>query len=287
MKGDLIFQHYLVVFLDILGQRGALRKVKDLPRSDAEMKKFLPLIKESLGRVLQLRDSFKNYFDGISTHTPDVMLVAPENREEFLASQKTDILFYGLSDALIIAVPLMIDDENCTAINGVYAAFTATCGIGLLFLSLGIPVRAGLDVGVATQIDEKEIYGPALERAYWLESKLAEYPRFLVGMELIAYLQCVERQEAKTRLGLIAKSMATYCRNMLITDGDGRIMLDFLGKKVKEAAADVSLDKHIESAWRFVDTQYTRFVNEEDDLMASRYFRLRKYFEARKAIWGI
>jgi len=74
----------------------------------------------------------------------------------------------------------MSNDENCPAVNGIYSAFVATCGIGLLSLSVKVPMRAGLDVGVATKIDDNEIYGPGLERAFYLESQLAEYPRFIV-----------------------------------------------------------------------------------------------------------
>jgi len=104
------------------------------------------------------------------------------------------------------------DDENCTAINGIYSAFVATCGIGLLSLSLQVPMRAGLDVGVATQIDHNEIYGPGLERAFYIENQLAEYPRFLVGKELINYLIWVENQKCETRIGQVAKRMAQFCR---------------------------------------------------------------------------
>ena len=40
-----------------------------------------------------------------------------------------------MSDSGIIAVPLMNNDDNCKAINGVYSAFTVTSGIGLMALS--------------------------------------------------------------------------------------------------------------------------------------------------------
>lgn len=82
----------------------------------------------------------------------------------------------------------MSTDENCTAMNGVHSAFIATSGLGLMALSAKIPIRAGLDVGIATQIDDKEVYGPALEKAVYLEAQLAEYPRFFAGNELINYL---------------------------------------------------------------------------------------------------
>lgn len=287
MNDSLLFQHYLVVFFDHLGQRDKLRKVSDLPTTEPEKQDFIEIMKESVGRVLNIRDSFKKYFDTANSYTPNSNLVPPEHRKEFLASQKVDLSFYGISDAVIIAVPLMSSDENCTAINGVYSTFIATCGIGLLSLSIQVAMRVGLDVGVATKIDTNEIYGPALERAFYLESKLAEYPRFLVGKELINYLLWVENQECKTKIGHVAKGLAKHCREMIVQDSDGRFMLDFLGSKVKEPAGDVIEKELISSALEFVTSQYVKYSKENNEKLASRYYRLLRYFHSRKSVWGL
>ena len=181
----------------------------------------------------------------------------------------------------------MSNDDNCTAINGVYSALVATCGIGFISLAATIVLRAGLDIGIGTQIEGKEIYGPALERAYYIESNLAEYPRFVVGTELINYLLWVENQQCKTRLGEVAKGMAKFCKEMIIRDTDGRFMLDFMGEKSKETA-DNSIDIEVVKLARdFVVSQHQKYVNAENDKLSSRYFRLLKYFNSRKRIWGV
>jgi hypothetical protein len=148
-------------------------------------------------------------------------------------------------------------------------------------------MRAGLDVGVATQIDDDEIYGPALERAYYLESNLAEYPRYLVGKELVNYLLVVENQKCKTRIGQVAKGMAKYCREMIIQDSDGRFMLDFLGEKIKEMSDNVVGQEIIISASEFVLSQVKKYTENDNAKMAARYYRLLRYFNSRKSIWGI
>jgi hypothetical protein len=288
MQDKFLFQHYLVVFFDHLGQREKLRKLTGIPISEDEKQKFIEITKESVGRVLNIRDLFKNYFNSASSYMPDVTLVPPECRDEFLASQKKAVVsFYGISDAMIIAVPLMSVDENCAAINGIIDALVATCGIGLLSLSIHVPMRAGLDVGVATQIDDNEIYGPALESVFYLESKLAEYPRSLVGKELVNYLLWVERQTSETRIGLVAKGAAKFCREMIIQDTDGRYMLDFLGSKIKEASDGVIDQKLVADAFEFVISQYTKYSKEENETLTSRYYRLLWYFHSRKNIWGL
>ncbi|MBW2026939.1 MAG: hypothetical protein JRI90_16590 [Deltaproteobacteria bacterium] len=286
-NSDLLFTDYLVVFFDLMGQREALRKITGIPISRSGKQEFIALIKKSIGRVLMIRDAFKSYFDAAASHTPNVSLVPPEHRNEFIESQKTDFSYYGLSDAIVIAVPLMGENENCTAINGVYSALTATCGIALVSLSLGIPARAGIDVGIATQIDDREVYGPALERAVHLEAQLAEYPRLVVGRELLSYLSWVENQQFQTRLGEIASNMAKVCRKFIVQDTDGRVMLDYLGENVKEAFGG-KMDKGIVAkAWNFVNEQHIFQIKNGNDKLASRYFRMIRYFNSRLKIWGI
>jgi len=284
---DITFQYYLVVFLDHLGQRQILRQIADLPTNDDEKHEFISLMKETLGRVSVLRDSFKEFFDGAKNYKTNVNLVPPEFREEFVASQKSEAYFYGMSDSVIIAVPLMGTDENCTAINGVYSAFAATCGIGLLSLSAKVVIRGGLDVGVATTIDDKEIYGPGFERAYYIESQLAEYPRFVLGRGLINYIMGVESQQCSSRLGLVAKEIAQFCKKMIIRDSDGRYILDFLGAKAKEVAGESIDSKIVKNALDFVKSQYEQFSKENNEKLASRYYRLLRYFNSRITVWGI
>lgn len=283
----LLFQHYLVAFVDILGQRRGLREIKDLPTIDGEKEDFIKKLQETIGKVDALRRAFRSFFKAAQFYTPDTSRVPAEHREEFIASQKSEVYFYGFSDSIIIAVPLGSADENCTAMNGVYSALVATSGISLIALTAQIALRGGLDVGIATQIEAREIYGPALERAYFLESNLAEYPRFLVGKELFTYLHWVENQQCTTRRGEVAKGMAKFCREMIVLDTDGRAMLDFMGERAKEAADDSIGAEVVKLAKDFVSSQYKRYFDWEDHKLSSRYFRLLRYINSRAKRWGV
>ncbi len=286
-NSDLIFQEYLVIFFDLLGQREALRKITGIPVSGTEKDQFLELVRKSVGRVLMLRRAFKSYFDGMTSHVPNTDLVAPEHRQEFIESQKANCHYYGLSDAIVIAVPLMNENENCTPINGIFSALTATCGIALLALSLKVPARAGIDVGVGVQIDDREVYGPALERAVRIEAELAEYPRLVVGRELLAYLNCVENQKPQTRLGEIAAHMAKQCRKLMIQDTDGRIILDYLGNNIREVFENKLEKEIVLNAWNYINEQHKKHIEEDNDKLSSRYFRMIRYFRSRLDSWGI
>ena len=99
----------------------------------------------------------------------------------------------------------------------------------LFSLAAHHPLRAGLDVGVGTRLSTGEVYGSALERAYFLESNLAKYPRILVGDGLLEYLDWVSAQAPRSDFGQLAVLTAQKCRRFVCEDNDGRSMLDFLG----------------------------------------------------------
>jgi hypothetical protein len=287
MNDNLLFQNYLVVFLDHLGQRKILEEISKLPTSPDEQLKFSQLIKETHGKVIALREIFRRFFDESKECRPNINLVPSEFQEEFIASQKSEEYYYAMSDSGVIAVPLMSNDENCTAINGVYSAFVATSGIGLLSLSCKVALRGGLDVGIAAQIENKGIYGPGLASAYKIESEISEYPRFVIGHELIHYINWVDNQQCTTRLGIIAKETAKFCWQMIIRDSDGRYMLDFLGTKAKEIVGESIDSEIVKNALAFVKSQYEQYVTEKNEKLASRYYRLLNYFYSRLSVWGL
>jgi hypothetical protein len=81
--------------------------------------------------------------------------------------------------------------------------------------------------------------------------------------------------------------MAKYCREMIIQDSDGRFMLDFLGEKIKEMSDNVVGQEIIISASEFVLSQVKKYTENDNAKMAARYYRLLRYFNSRKSIWGI
>ena len=66
----------------------------------------------------------------------------------------------------------------------------------LVTLVWGHPARGGLDVGLGVEIAPGEVYGAALERAYQLESEVAQHPRLVIGKELVAYLDFLTSRAA-------------------------------------------------------------------------------------------
>ena len=64
-------------------------------------------------------------------------------------------------------------------------------------------------------------------------------------------------------------------------------MLDFMGEKFKEASDNSINAEVVKLAYDFALSQYKKYVNLENERLASRYFRLFKYINARKRLWGV
>ena len=84
--------------------------------------------------------------------------------------------------------------------------------------------------------DENEIYGPALSRAYALESKIANYPRVVVGEELIKYLNLIRTLNKNSGLSANDRVNALAAEKsieLLTEDDDGYIIVDYLGSYIR------------------------------------------------------
>ena len=55
----------------------------------------------------------------------------------------------GMSDSLVIAVPLHDNDEYCKAMIGVDFTIHSICELAAMMFARGIVFRGGLDVGIA------------------------------------------------------------------------------------------------------------------------------------------
>jgi hypothetical protein len=283
----LVFQHYLVAFLDLVGQREALRKMSGIPTAPEAENEFIETARNSLGKVLKTRKAFTDFFDGARRAAVDLSTFPPEHHATILAARQTRFTMYGLSDSIVIAVPLGGEDEHCTATNSVELALLAVCGLTVWAFASGIVFRGGVDVGVAAQLGGNEVYGSALERSNRLESEMAEYPRCVVGAELIQFLDLVSAQKPQAPFGAWAKQLAAGCRRMIVQDTDGRHMLDFLGTEVKDKLAASVPCEVVAKAHAFISREYETFQKAGNDKLSSRYFRLLQYSLARKKIWGV
>ena len=188
-----------------------------------------------------------------------------------LALRSFPLDIVGFSDSIVISAPVSgnIDPEMAALRLRVFlfniAAMMLTC------LANTIPLRAGIDVGDGLRgMFPREVYGPVTLNAYDLESKSAQYPRAVIGLGLMHYLDLLESQNSRTRIAV------RDCRALIRVDQtDGSRMLHVLSEDVVER---LNVVPH--GAYRWVARQQERFRGSGDEKLAAYYTRLVDYFRA-------
>lgn len=272
---------YLVAFLDVLGQREKFRGLQ-LPKSPEEQASVGEVLRQTAGFVVELREQFQRQF------------VAFENGLANLRQQTKEPVrpsFVSFSDTFVTSVPLWSKDGNeLINVVTVCSALLAASAVMLTSLASRHALRGGIDVGLATEIAPGEIYGTALERAYMLECREAQYPRIVIGQELWNYLNVAIKyfNNQKTPEGKAIAAVIKKSIEMIATDCDGKKILDYLGKVTVEYAGNerAKYAAHmVRPSYDFVLTEQKRVS--ADAKLAPRCKLLCQYFESRLALWGL
>ncbi len=286
--------YHVVLVTDILGQRARLRDLKALPVSEPEKAAAIEILRDTSAYLMHWRDGFRGHFNG--WEEPHETRY-PAEAQEFIerATAPNPIRLRSLSDTITVASSLYDDGrQTCNPVMGVMRILLAAAGMHLLALSVGRPTRGGIDVGVAMTLPpDDDIYGPALERAVFLEAEVAEYPRIAVGQELLQYLQAmVDGAGSKvilTPFDSLMQETARSCQRLIFRDEDGTPAVDFLGAEVLRHygyADPALLAEVIPKAFRFVNQAWQQWRIVGNEKLAERYGHLWTYFRSRAAIWG-
>ena len=277
---------YVVAFLDLLGQQDMLRKMTTLPnvQNPEELAAFKQKVAELYRPLYGLKSFFKAsikpFIEGGVNETASL----PLEQELLKQFRSTPVFYRHFSDSLIVHIPLRSDigKFQCHAIYGVLAAAAMT------FLSCLVhswAIRGGIDLGLAMDIEEGEVYGPALARAYRLESRVSQYPRIVIGEELVHYLQMVAGKEALTAEESAQASLATRSLGLVAVDDDGCTFLDWLGSDIRS-----TFQKHadlVRNAYNFIIQESIKHKEARNSKLGFRYTLLRNYVESRLPDWGI
>ena len=283
------YQNYVVTFLDVLGQREvfkAIEKFQLIEHTD-EFKKALGSIHfDSTHNVKNLRDSFVDFFNQLTVERPIPKGIPQNKMEMFKEMRKSNLKYKTFSDSMQFFASLKTDRFHCIAMNSVLTMLTATGGLLLATLAKKKVYRAGIDIGIGAEIEDNEVYGPALFRAYELESKIAQFPRIVVGDALINYLQNLIHKNPQIANQAIedielCKVWAEYCFKSLKQDIDGYIILDYLGENFSSGLKEALGDKfqiYFDLAFDFIQSEYLKFKKAKDTKMSQRYYWLLQYF---------
>ncbi len=279
---------HVVSILDLLGQQEALRSITALPNrnNQEELAEFKSKVEGFYKPFYAVRKFFTDSIQIFQTGK-DISQLPPEQQDFLKAFRNSPIFLRHFSDSLIAHVPLNRDISKfpCRAIYGVLAATAQTM---VSCLANKMALRGGIELGIAMNLDENEIYGPALARAHTLESKIAQYPRILIGDELVRYLHAVAEQEPGSSEARVNIGLAEKCKELVMVDDDGQMFLDYLGVHFRNLLQHLPISKEaVQMAYNFVIEQSIKHRENRNSKLGFRYTLLRNYFESRLAIWDI
>lgn len=284
---SLSLEYYVVGFFDLQGQQEHLRKLRRLPdKNDANaFAKTREDLKNTYGAVLGMRKLFTDAFGAYTRKPLAAESLTPEQQTTYSQMTNNPIQFQGFSDSMLVFLSLRNTDAAKLPARGVLGILSAAALTFIGCLSEGHPIRGGVDLGIGFQPSEGEIYGPALSRAYTLESSIANYPRIIVGDELIRYLTETRDQVPSDAFSTQSKPIAAACMNCLAYDDDGIPFVDYLGPYFRSLLGDRDAT-FIDRAYNHVVEFSTRFKEEKNSKLAFRYTLLRNYFETRLPLWA-
>ena len=278
---------YVAAFIDVLGQAEKLSKFTKLPNISNEKiyKEFIETCKQTVGTVAGIQEHIETFFDAAKrrsaiSHSPEPISQTVEDLT------KAHVTFQKFSDGLLIYVPVAEDVVSVPMI-GIHSMLIACGCVCLTSLAAHCPIRCGIDLGWGLEQAPGELYGSAVSSSYYLESKVCQYPRVVVGPELEAYLQYNMTNTDKSISGQMAKACAEICWDMLIADDDGYPMVDFLRLSLIEENNRNTIREAIVKAYAFVLAQSAIHKEKRSTKLAFRYSQLRNYFDHRVQDWGI
>lgn len=277
---------YLVVFVDVLGQTQLLRQMRGLPNktNQKQMEEFVALLKKTVGTVKRFRDCFTRFFEEVDKQHRDLSDLTTEQRRLYAQSKGNPLKSHMFSDFVALFLSLR-DDINKVPMSGVYAALMSAASTFLTMLAGRQAIRGGIDIGVAVELCDKEVYGSALARAYELESKTANYPRIVLGEEIVRYIQFQQVRPDKDVFATMNKRMADLCAKLIAIDDDGVPFLDYLGDGFRQDVGKTLESTVVKKAYDFIIEESARCQTSKNSVLAFRYTLLRNYFEHRMHLW--
>ena len=286
--------NYVVVFLDLIGQKERLVELPKLVPNEGLTPELERAIKNTYGATFALRETIRSYFEGHELHKVDPKLLegltdTQKGLFKKMASSKIHLQYMGDAIVLYSKLTNKHGELNLRSI----LMMLGGCALAMLLqLGRGNPIRGAIEIGVAMDWEEFGIYGSALYSAYYLESRVAKYPRVVIGDELLNYLQLWEKEKGEDELNRVNKEVARRCFLVICEDIDGRAILDFLSPDLPSifghSAGDAQfklLRKSVEEGLSFVSREYKRFVSEKISKLAFRYALLREYYMSRMGAW--
>ena len=278
--------HYVVGLFDLMGQSTELEGLRRLPAGDNERAVYTEKVTAVLKKVREFRNVFGSLLESFTKpQTQGRPPFTPEQDARLKRWHGAPIQMMQFSDTVVTFVPIWKSDGELT-MSGLAYMLRAAAGTIVLEHGNHVPIRGAIDIGAAIDFEPGEIYGPALAAAHGLESKLADWPRILVGqgaVDFISHCSSLSGAEPEHEMN---RQMARLCSDLIMQDIDGLMALDYLSERFHQETWEILKGAQaFERGYSFAKGEHERFRNKRDSKLALRYDRLAQYYESRARIW--
>lgn len=275
--------NYCVSFIDLLGQRAALRGQGLLPpfHTEDEQSALNESLRKSVGAIIKLQKQAEEMLEPLLHPRQDSAFRAalpPELHAQWDEMQATRLKTQRWSDGLVSFLCLGDNDIKCR-MNGVFSLFGLAGTLCLMGLATRNPIRGAIEVAWGVELHPGELYGAAVARSYELESEVAQYPRIVVGQEAIKFLEVHAANPAQDVFSQNDRALATLCLSMLLQDLDGNWFIHYLGEEFRNSISQTQHSELYQHAKNFVLEQLNEHQEKKNTTLSLRYAHLLHYFE--------
>lgn len=287
MEEELSISNYCASFIDLLGQQDALKGQGILPnlKNDDDKKKFLNIVRNSVGAIEKLQSQVEKFRQKISTPSSIVKSLSPNDKVLYDEMKKVKAKQQRWSDGLVFYSSLEDKSAKCP-MNAVLEIFFLSGTMCFLGLANKQPIRGAIETSWGVELHDNELYGAVVANSYELESKIAQYPRIVVGQKTINYLNAylVEPINTEDKLFLYNRNLAQLCMNMTAIDQDGYHIIDYLGKTFTESVTHSQSQMLYKEAYLYICEQYELHKSNQNTKLALRYTWLKGYFHQHREL---
>ena len=279
---------YIVALVDLLGQGAELERFAGIPRTGQEKKTFSRVAQATFGTVERFRERIR-----LLNHALPKIHNVPELLGNKLTTAQLRLIERSIEPAVgyqffTDLAMLKINLGGQRGFRPLASLYNLLRQLGLLILTQfaeGVLVRAAVDVGICTELNETDLYGQAVGRAYKLESQVAIYPRIVVGKHVIDYLASFSSQKASENEKALIRSYSEMVNSCLRQDADGVTVLSYLDPLFRRSYFDGkdSFSYVLRSACRNIQRQ-SKLCAAEDAQLKGRLVEVEGYFR-REGCW--
>lgn len=275
---DLMFGWWAVAFLDLVGMKRALAAADHMPdqQNAQAVQALFAKLRQSFGAIQLFHKSATELVRPPQDTASSIASLTLEQRAEFDALTSHRIRILRWSDSVILYMPLESSEGHFPP-HGVHHLLRVCAQLQLTFLAAGLPIRGGIDVGTGIE-DDGQLFGPALAKAYQLESKAAGYPRVVVGPEFRTYVASLAARSGETPDARLTRTIASNMHALVRKDFDNEWSVHFLAEPCRDFSPLVATTL-IPSAEIFCRDELQRHRETPDEKLSAYYAALVRYFD--------